>query len=93
MKRGGQQPASVPDPGNGARLLPSYEVVEVRRHRRIVRLSYLLGQLQQRLGPLYPALSRVARATGMDRRLVPIDLGDIITLFARKRAPTNGVSH
>ncbi|HZT08891.1 MAG TPA: class I SAM-dependent methyltransferase [Chloroflexota bacterium] len=59
-----------------------FQVVDVRRHCRIVRLGYLAEQLEQRIGPV---LGRVARAVGasqLGRRLVPIDLGDIVTLFA-----------
>lgn len=73
--------------------MAGYEVVEVRRHRRIVRLSYLLGQLQLRFGPCYQPLASLLQMTGLGRLLVPIDLGDIITLFARKRPATNGYSH
>lgn len=73
--------------------MAGYDVVEVRRHRRIVRLSYLVGQLQLRLRFSYEPLVKLMNATGLGRRLVPIDLGDIITLFARKPVPTNGASH
>lgn len=61
-----------------------YEVVEVRRHHRIVRLSYLVGQLKSRLGPFHGPLAWFVERTNLGRRLVTVDLGDIVTLFARK---------
>jgi len=61
-----------------------FEVVEVSRHRRIVRVSYAVS----RLGSYSRAAERVARA--LTRRLgdrtVGVDLGDIITVVARKPA-------
>ena len=66
-----------------------YEVLEIRRHRRIVRASYLASRLERRLGTLYRPLARVLDRSGLGRRLVTVDLGDIITLVARKR-PLNG---
>src|SRR6266540_1930934 len=74
-----------------ARLVENagYDVVEVRRHRRIVRASYLLSRLERRLGRVYPPLARLVDGLGLGGRLVPVDLGDIITLIARKR-PANG---
>jgi 2-polyprenyl-3-methyl-5-hydroxy-6-metoxy-1,4-benzoquinol methylase len=61
-----------------------YEVVELRRHRRIVRATYLVSRLERRLGPLYGPISRAVDRSGIGRRLVTVDLGDIITLVARK---------
>ena len=61
-----------------------FEVVEVSRHRRIVRVSYAVS----RLGSYSRAAERVARA--LTRRLgdrtVGVDLGDIVTVVARKPA-------
>jgi 2-polyprenyl-3-methyl-5-hydroxy-6-metoxy-1,4-benzoquinol methylase len=64
-----------------------FEVVETRRHRRIVRVSYLLSRLERGLGRLYPALSRALNASRVGRLLVTADVGDLITLFARKPTP------
>jgi hypothetical protein len=59
-------------------------VVEVSRHRRIVRVSYAVS----RLGSYSRTAERVARV--LTRRLgdrtVGIDLGDIVTVVARKPA-------
>ena len=61
-----------------------FEVVEVSRHRRIVRVSYAVS----RLGSYSRTAERVARA--LTRRLgdrtVGVDLGDIVTVVARKPA-------
>jgi len=61
-----------------------FEVVEVSRHRRIVRVSYAVS----RLGSYSTTAERVARA--LTRRLgdrtVGVDLGDIVTVVARKPA-------
>ena len=66
-----------------------FEVVEIRRHRRIVRVAYLLSRLERGLGRLYPPLARAVNAAGVGKRLVTADLGDLITLFARKPAPND----
>jgi 2-polyprenyl-3-methyl-5-hydroxy-6-metoxy-1,4-benzoquinol methylase len=68
-----------------------YEVVEVRRHRRIVRASYLVSRLERRLGRVYPSVARFVSRLGVGDRLVAVDLGDIITLVARKPS-TNGLA-
>ena len=74
-----------------ARLVSNagYELIEIRRHRRIVRAAYLASRLERRLGTIYQPLLRALERTGLARRLVTVDLGDIITLVAR-RPPLNG---
>jgi SAM-dependent methyltransferase len=72
-----------------------YEVIEIRRHRRIVRLAYLLSRIERRAAWLYRWLDRTITRLGLSDRLVAVDLGDIVTLFARARGPllaggTNG---
>jgi hypothetical protein len=61
-----------------------FEVVEVTRHRRIVRVSYAVS----RLGSYSRIAERVVRT--MTRpfadRTVGVDLGDIVTVVARKPA-------
>ena len=74
-----------------------YEVIEIRRHRRIVRLAYLMSRIERRAAWLYPMMDRALRTLRLSDRLVAIDLGDIVTLFARARGPllaggTNGHS-
>ncbi len=61
-----------------------FETIAVRPHRRIVRFAYLLSRLERWLP--YPArlAQRVARRLGIADWLVPIDLGDIFTLYARR---------
>ncbi|MSQ24244.1 MAG: class I SAM-dependent methyltransferase [Chloroflexi bacterium] len=61
-----------------------FEVLEIRRHKRIVRFTYLVSRLERRLGRWYPMLNRLVDALGIGPRLVTVDLGDIVTLYARK---------
>lgn len=61
-----------------------YEVIEVRRHRRIVSIGYLVSRLEGRLGRGYVVLERLVRGLGLHKRFVGVDFGDIVTLFARK---------
>ena len=60
-----------------------FEIVEVRSHRRIVRVSYAVS----RLGTYSRRADRVAAAltrAPLGERTVGVDLGDIITVVARK---------
>jgi hypothetical protein len=59
-----------------------FEVVEVTRHRRIVRVSYAVS----RLGTYSRIAERIGRAftRPIAERNVGIDLGDIVTVVARK---------
>ena len=61
-----------------------FEVVETTRHKRIVRVSYLVS----RLGTYSALAERIATtlARPLAKRTVGIDLGDIITVIARKSA-------
>jgi 2-polyprenyl-3-methyl-5-hydroxy-6-metoxy-1,4-benzoquinol methylase len=59
-----------------------FELVEVSRHRRVVRVSYAVS----RLGTYSRTAERVARfvTRPIAGRTVGIDLGDIVTVVARK---------
>ena len=59
-----------------------FEVVEISRHRRVVRVSYAVS----RLGTYSRTAERVARTLTrpVAGRTVGIDLGDIVTVVARK---------
>jgi len=61
-----------------------FEVVEITRHRRIVRVSYAVS----RLGTYSRTAERVARTLTRPfaDRTVGVDLGDIVTVVARKPA-------
>jgi 2-polyprenyl-3-methyl-5-hydroxy-6-metoxy-1,4-benzoquinol methylase len=61
-----------------------FRVVEMSRHKRVVRLSYLVSRLEPYCAPAYRALDRLVRLTGQGDRLVAVDLGDIFVTFARK---------
>ncbi len=63
-----------------------FEVLNVRRHRRIVRAAYLVSRLEKRAPWLQRPLELVLARTGLGKRLVAVDLGDIITMFVRKRS-------
>lgn len=75
-----------------------FEVLEIRRHRRIVRVAYLASRLERRVGRWYEPLRRIIEGSGLGDVLVGVDLGDIVTLYARKRSvpaltPTANGSH
>jgi SAM-dependent methyltransferase len=59
-----------------------FEVIEVSRHRRVVRVSYAVS----RLGSYSRTAERIARVLTrpLARRTVGVDLGDIFTVVARK---------
>ncbi len=67
-----------------------FRVVAVRPHRRIVRLAYLLSRAERWVPHTARRLQHVARRLGLDRRLVPIDLGDIISVYAQRVDSPNG---
>ena len=60
------------------------EVVEVRRHRRIVSARYLLEKAAAQSSPLSGLFRRAARLPLLGRIHVPVNLGDIINVYARK---------
>ena len=70
-----------------------YEVLEIRRHRRIVRMAYLASRLERWLGPGHQVLVRALEILGLADKLVGIDLGDIVTLYARKPLAAAPVFH
>src|SRR5262249_22346046 len=67
-----------------------FQVVAVTPHRRIVRLSYLLSRAERWTPRLPELLQAGAHRLGLAERLVPVDLGDIFTLFARRVDAPNG---
>jgi 2-polyprenyl-3-methyl-5-hydroxy-6-metoxy-1,4-benzoquinol methylase len=67
-----------------------FQVVAVTPHRRIVRLSYLLSRAERWTPRLAELLQAGAHRLGLAERLVPVDLGDIFTLFARRVDAPNG---
>lgn len=67
-----------------------FRVVAVSPHRRIVRLTYVLSRVE-RWSPRFAAvLQAAARHAGLGRVLVPVDLGDIFTLYAVRKDSPNG---
>jgi 2-polyprenyl-3-methyl-5-hydroxy-6-metoxy-1,4-benzoquinol methylase len=67
-----------------------FRVVGVSPHRRIVRLSYVLSRTERWSPRLAAVLQRAARRVGLADLLVPIDLGDIFTLYAQRVEAPNG---
>jgi 2-polyprenyl-3-methyl-5-hydroxy-6-metoxy-1,4-benzoquinol methylase len=59
-----------------------FRVLDVRRHRRVVRLAYLSNQIESKAGLWRRPLTRALEWTRLGRLLVGVDLGDIVTLFA-----------
>jgi len=68
------------------------EVVEVRRHRRIVSARYLLQKLAAQSAAFSPLLLLLARLPLLGGIHVPVNLGDIINVYAEKPARTQAVS-
>jgi 2-polyprenyl-3-methyl-5-hydroxy-6-metoxy-1,4-benzoquinol methylase len=62
-----------------------YRVVGIQRHTRIVRLGYVTHQIAERLGPVLGPVARAISRSRLGERLVSIDFGDIITLYAVSR--------
>jgi len=63
-----------------------FEVLEVYRPTRWMTLRHLFGHWGRRLLGRPPAPTRPARAPGLHRLVVPVNLGDIVGAIARKRA-------
>jgi len=51
---------------------------------RYLHLGYLLSRLSGWSEPLGRAAEQVAKALRLDQRLVPVNFGDLFTLYARK---------
>jgi 2-polyprenyl-3-methyl-5-hydroxy-6-metoxy-1,4-benzoquinol methylase len=72
-----------------------FEVLGVHPHRRIVRLSYLLSRVERWSAPAARLAEAAAHRLRLANRVVPVDLGDIFTLYARRIGPPasgNGVA-
>ena len=63
-----------------------FEMVETTPHKRVVRLAYLVSRLEAYCPPIARGLEWLVAKLGQSDRLVAVDLGDIFTTFARKRA-------
>ena len=67
-----------------------FRVVAVTPHRRIVRLNYVLSRAERWSPALAAGLQRAAERVGLGGVLVPVDLGDIFTLYAQRVDAPNG---
>jgi 2-polyprenyl-3-methyl-5-hydroxy-6-metoxy-1,4-benzoquinol methylase len=63
-----------------------FQIVDVRSHRRVVRLSYLVSRLEPYSRRAYRLADLAARSARVSGRRVGVDLGDIFTVVARKPA-------
>jgi 2-polyprenyl-3-methyl-5-hydroxy-6-metoxy-1,4-benzoquinol methylase len=61
-----------------------FRVVSVTPHRRIVSVSYLFSRAAAWVPGVSHLLQQGAERLGLAERLVPIDLGDIFTIYARR---------
>jgi 2-polyprenyl-3-methyl-5-hydroxy-6-metoxy-1,4-benzoquinol methylase len=61
-----------------------FHIADVRSHRRTVRVSYLVSRLAAYSRTAHRAAAALTRATRLDEQLVGVNLGDIITVVARK---------
>jgi 2-polyprenyl-3-methyl-5-hydroxy-6-metoxy-1,4-benzoquinol methylase len=67
-----------------------FRVVAVSPHRRIVRFTYVLSRTERWSPRLAGLLQRAAQRVGLADVLVPVDLGDIFTLYAQRVESPNG---
>jgi 2-polyprenyl-3-methyl-5-hydroxy-6-metoxy-1,4-benzoquinol methylase len=69
-----------------------FRVVAVSPHRRILRLAYVLSRTERWSPRLAALLQRAAWRVGVANLLVPVDLGDIFTLYAQRVDSPNGAA-
>jgi 2-polyprenyl-3-methyl-5-hydroxy-6-metoxy-1,4-benzoquinol methylase len=61
-----------------------FEIADVRSHRRVVRVSYLVSRLEPYSRLAFKAADSLTRAARLGPRKVGVNLGDIFTIVARK---------
>ncbi|GAB4476482.1 MAG: hypothetical protein Kow00124_18630 [Anaerolineae bacterium] len=61
-----------------------FEVARVRPEGRHLRLKYLITRLAPYSQLLAATIERIAGVTGLDKALVPVNFGDLVTAYARK---------
>jgi len=61
-----------------------FKILDITSHVRIVKLRYLLSKLQHYTGWLSSVLDRVSATKGIGEKAIPINLGDLITVYAVK---------
>ncbi|MFQ5945248.1 MAG: class I SAM-dependent methyltransferase [Anaerolineae bacterium] len=73
-------------PKSLSRLLEStgFQVEILENQGRYLRLGYLLSRLEPYLGTAAQGIGRLVRSIGVHAWPVPINLGDLFTIFARK---------
>ena len=64
--------------------------ISVRSQGRYLRLAYLTTRIAPFSSRLAGVLDRIARATRLDKVAVPVNLGDLITAYARKDITGSG---
>ena len=63
-----------------------FEVAHIYAEGRYLRLGYLATRLEPYSRPLARLLGRAVRRLGIEQRAVPVNFGDLMTAYARKRA-------
>jgi 2-polyprenyl-3-methyl-5-hydroxy-6-metoxy-1,4-benzoquinol methylase len=61
-----------------------FEIADVRTHRRVVRVSYLVSRLEPYSRHAHRLAAGLARGTRLADRKVGVNLGDIVQVVARK---------
>jgi ubiquinone/menaquinone biosynthesis C-methylase UbiE len=61
-----------------------FEIVDAQAQGRYQRLSYLVSRIQAVSTPLYRVADAAIRGLGLEAIAVPINLGDLVTTYARK---------
>jgi hypothetical protein len=61
-----------------------FEVIAIEPHVRIIYIRYLVGKLQA-YSPVLRRLAQLATGrTGLGSLRIPVNLGDLMTVYARK---------
>ena len=62
-----------------------FEVLAVEPHIRVTHVRYLVSKLEAYSPPLYRLASAVTERLGIGSARIPINLGDLMTVYARKQ--------
>lgn len=61
-----------------------FAVLGIEPHVRVTRVRYLISKLEAYSPPLHRLAAAIGGATGLGRLRIPVKLGDLMTVYARK---------
>lgn len=67
-----------------------FETVCISRHTRLVKFPYLVSRLEHYSNCLARIGASMGNRLGLTNKVVPVNFGDLMTVFARKRGGSNG---